>query len=212
VNAERSQSLDRGIALMRLLTQDRPGGWTVTALAAGLGVGRPVVYRLINSLESSNLVHRDDAGVIALGVGVLQFSAAVHPTLRRLADSVLRALAESVGATAHLTIVEQDTAIALAVVEPTWTNFHVSYRLGSRHRIDAGAAGKAVLAGRAGKPGAVYSYGELQSGAHGIAAPVLGVTGFEGSVGVVSIAELDRPRVEPQVVAAATELTKILRG
>ena len=51
---------------------------------------------------------------------------------------------EKVGCTAHLTVVEGAEALALAVVEPSWTDFHVSYRVGTRHPLAQGAAGKAV--------------------------------------------------------------------
>ena len=67
--------------------------------------------------------------------------------LRDLAVPVLRALAESVGCTAHLTVADGEEALALAVVEPSWTDFHVAYRVGSRHPLNRGAAGKAILAG-----------------------------------------------------------------
>ena len=32
-------------------------------------------------------------------------------------------------------------------VEPTWTDFHVAYRVGARHSLELGAAGKAIAAG-----------------------------------------------------------------
>ena len=40
----------------------------------------------------------------------------------------------------------------MAVVEPSWTDFHVSYRVGSRHPLHQGAAGKAILLGRDAAP------------------------------------------------------------
>ena len=58
---------------------------------------------------------------------------------------MLRRLAEQVGCTAHLTVAEGDEALALAVIEPSWTDFHVSYRVGARHPLNRGAAGKAIL-------------------------------------------------------------------
>ena len=52
--------------------------------------------------------------------------------------------------------------------------------------------------------------GELQSGAYGVAAPVLGVPGLEASVGVVSLAPLDVDVVGAQVTAAATTIAAAL--
>ena len=79
---------------------------------------------------------------------MLHLASAVQPVLRDLAVPVLRALAEAVGCTAHLTVADGEEALALAVVEPSWTDFHVAYRVGSRHPLDQGAAGKAILLGR----------------------------------------------------------------
>lgn len=101
--------------------------------------------------------------------------------------------------------------MALAVVEPSWTSFHVAYRAGARHPLDRGAAGRAILAGRAGDAAPVSSSGELQAGAYGVAAPVLGVPGLEASVGVVALAPLDVDTIGPQVLAAATAITNALR-
>ncbi|CAN5598877.1 hypothetical protein BH24ACT11_BH24ACT11_11980 [soil metagenome] len=53
--------------------------------------------------------------------------------------------------------------------------------------------------------------GELQPGAHGLAAPVAGVPGLVGSVGVVMLGPLDRERVGPRVLAAAAEVATALR-
>jgi DNA-binding IclR family transcriptional regulator len=122
----------------------------------------------------------------------------------------LRRLAEHVGATAHLTVAEGGEAVALLVVEPSWTQFHVAYRAGSRHPLDRGAAGRAIIAGRQGSAGHVVSEGELQPGAHGVAAPVIGVEGLEASVGVVALSPLDVDQVGPLVVAAAATLARAL--
>jgi DNA-binding IclR family transcriptional regulator len=115
-----------------------------------------------------------------------------------------------VGATAHLTIAEGGEAVALAVVEPSWTAFHVAYRAGSRHPLDRGAAGRAILAGRQGDASVIATAGELQPGAHGVAAPVLGLEGLEASVGVVALSPLDPEVVGPQVVSAAAAVAQAL--
>ena len=50
--------------------------------------------------------------------------------------------------------------------------------------------------------------GELQAGAYGVAAPVLGVDGLEASVGVVALGPLDVDEVGPQVSAAAAAVAQ----
>ncbi len=207
---ETAQTLDRGLRLLQLVA-DSPAGLTVSEAAARLGVGRTVVYRLTGTLQAHGMVRRDASGRLRLGAGVLHLALRAQPLVAEAARPVLRRLAEQVGATAHLTVAEGDEAVAVAVAEPTWTTFHVAYRQGSRHPLDRGAAGRAILAGRRGETGWTASAGELQSGAYGVAAPVPGVDGLEASVGVVALAELDPEQVGPQVVAAAAEVAAALR-
>lgn len=202
--AETSQTLDRGLRVLDVLAS-APGGLTVTELATRLDVNRTVVYRLVSTLEQHALVRRDPRGRLHVGLGVLHLASAVQPVLRDLAVPVLRELAEAVGSTAHLTVADGEEALALAVVEPSWTDFHVSYRVGARHPLTQGAAGKAILLGREpeGAPYAVTA-GELQAGAHGLAAPVRGVDGLEASVGIVTLGgAIDVDRIGPLVRDAA---------
>jgi DNA-binding IclR family transcriptional regulator len=282
VTAETSQTLDRGLRVLKLLA-DTDHGLTVTELASRLGVNRTVVYRLLATLEQHSLVRRDLGGRARVGLGVLGLAHQVHPLLREAALPALRSLAEDIGATAHLTLVDGSEALAVAVVEPTWTDYHVAYRTGFRHPLERGAAGRAILAGRGLRPspdgigweriaddghdgydgrdgfvepagsyaaggtigGASYSgladhalravgageqvdgtdrvlggmeriryvitSGELEAGASGAAAPLVGVPGVEGSVGVVMLADSVPERVGIRVVEAATEVSEALR-
>lgn len=208
---ETSQTLDRGLRALEELA-DAPTGLTVTELADHLGVNRTIVYRLLATLELHGLARRDAAGRARLGIGVLALARRVQPLLRDAAAIPLRRLAEEVGATAHLTVVDGTEALAVAVVEPTWTDYHVAYRVGSRHALDRGAAGRAIVAYRDnGTKTFIVTQGELQSGAFGIAAPLVDVPGIEASVGVISFGELDPARTGPRIVRAAAEVAKALR-
>jgi DNA-binding IclR family transcriptional regulator len=218
VPAETSQTLDRGLRVLKLLA-DTDHGLTVTELSHKLGVNRTVVYRLLATLEQHALVRRDLGGRARVGLGVLRLGRQVHPLVREAALPALRQLAEDVGATAHLTLVDGSEALAVAVVEPSWTDYHVAYRTGFRHALDQGAAGRAILKGRslgsvAGPDDAelalTITHGELEAGASGAAAPLLGVTGIEGSVGVVMLAESVPEQVGPRVVGAAREVAQAL--
>ncbi|OFE17983.1 IclR family transcriptional regulator [Humibacillus sp. DSM 29435] len=212
---ESSKTLDRGIRLLELLlTPDAAAGLTITQLAAGLEVGRPVVYRLVATLEQHRLVVRRDGGRVRLGFGLTRLAAGVTPVIQTEALPVLRRLADACGATAHLTVADGDQALALVVVEPTWTDVHVAYRSGARHPLTQGAAGRAILAGRAGRFEVVATDGELQSGAHGLACPLQPSTPaaptLDASVGVVSFEPL-APEVSPRLLAAARTLGELLR-
>ncbi len=206
---ETAQTLDRGLRLL-MLVADSVGGVTITEAAERLAVGRAVVYRLASTLAAHNLIRRDREGRLRLGMSVLDLARRAQPLIAEAALPALRALAEKVGATSHLTIADGGEALALLVVEPSWTQVHVAYRTGSRHPLDKGAAGHAIVAGRLGKQGYVTSAGELQSGAYGVAAPVLGVDGLEASVGVIALGPLDAATVGPQVIATAKQIAASL--
>ncbi len=209
LGGETSQTMDRGLAVLQVLAErENTGGLTVTQLAGRLNVGRPVVYRLVASLARVDLVTRRADGRIALGVGLLHLANAVWPGLREVVTPVLRDLAEDSGLTAHLTVADRGEALAMTVVEPRWTGLHVSYREGTRHALSVGAAGRAILVGRDGGPDWVGSDGELQPGAHGLAAPVLGVPGLEASVGLVAMSPIDEKVIGPALVAAAARIAE----
>ncbi len=209
---ETAQTLDRGLRLLRLVAES-PAGVSVTQAAAHLGVGRAVIYRLASTLVDHALLRRDRGGRLRLGVGVLQLARRAQPLLADAARPALQRLAEEVGATAHLTIAEGAEGVAVLVVEPSWTQFHVAYRTGSRHPIGRGAAGRAIVAARSGTTspmGVEVSEGELQPGAHGVAAAVPEVGGLEASVGVVALSALDPLEVAPAVLAAAAAVAQAL--
>ncbi|WP_043623885.1 IclR family transcriptional regulator [Nonomuraea candida] len=206
--AESAQTLERGLRLLRLLA-DGKGGRTPTELSGELSLSRPVVYRLLTTLLGEGFVRRDAEGRVHLGFGVLALARAVQPLLRAAAVPTLRRLAEQVGATAHLTVAEGDDGLAVAVVEPSWTDMHVAYREGSRHPLTKGAAGRAILALREGGHDYFVTEGQLQEGARGVAAPVTGLPWLEASVGVVTFGPLEES-AGPRVVAAAAELAAAL--
>ena len=211
--AETAQTLDRGLQILQLLGSSQGhSGLTISQLAGHLGVGRAVVYRLVATLVARDFATRAADGRVRLGPALARLSVSMRPVLVEVARPVLRDLADRAGATAHLTIAESGEALALVVVEPSWTDFHVAYRIGSRHPLGQGAAGRAILAGRSGRAEVVETAGELQSGAHGLAAPVLGVPGLEASVGVVALQAFVSPQVREAVLSAAQAVGQALAG
>lgn len=209
---ETSQTLDRGLRVLEVLAE-ATGGLTVAELAERVGAPRTAGYRLVATLEAHGFVRRGSDGRVRLGLGVLRLARRVQPLLRESALPALRRLAEDLGATAHLTVAEGSEALAVAVVEPSWTDYHMAYRVGSRHPLTHGAAGKAILLAR--DPDAALPFAasesELQPGAHGLAAPILDVVGLEASVGVVAFTAFDPAQAAPRVIRAAAEIAASLR-
>ena len=206
---ESSLTLERGLNLLQAVADAESEAPTISDLAAAIGVSRAAVYRLLGPLQNRGLVRREGSKV-RLGLGVLWLAGRVLPQLRVASLPALRGLAEQVGATVHLTVADGGEAQAVAVVEPSWTSYHVSYRVGTRHPVQRGAAGRAVDLPPGG-PRWVSSSGELQSGAFGVAAPVRGVPGLRASVGIVALVPLAPEEVGPLVLETADAVAAALK-
>lgn len=206
---ESSLTLERGLNLLQAIAEAESEAPTISDLATAVGVSRAAVYRLLGPLQTRGLVRREGSKV-RLGLGVLWLAGRVLPQLRFASLPALRALSERVGATVHLTVADGSEAQAIAVVEPSWTSYHVSYRTGTRHSVQRGAAGRAIDLPADG-PKWLASTGELQPGAFGVAAPVHGVPGLRASVGVVALEPLSPDEVGPLVVETTSAVAEALR-
>ena len=146
-NVAPSQTLDRGLACLDFVAaSDRRV--SVDVVAAALGLHRSIVYRLLRTLELRHLVERDDEGGYSAGTYLAVLSRSVRRSLRSAVAPVLATLAEELQMTAFLVVADGDEAVTIDSVEPHSLNAHVAYRPGTRHPIDRGAPGIALLAGR----------------------------------------------------------------
>ncbi|MDP4015094.1 MAG: helix-turn-helix domain-containing protein [Candidatus Nanopelagicales bacterium] len=213
MSTEASQTLDRGLQVLEVLA-DHPAGLNITQVAAQLGISRTSVYRLVTTLQQHGFVRRSQDRRCRLGMAALALARPLQPLVRDAAVPVLRRLADQVSATVHLTLVDGSEAQAVAVVEPARSETFAPQRVGARAPLDRGLAGRAAVAtrapGRQMEPGWVVSGGDPSRGGYAVAAPVLGVIGLEASVGVTATTELDSSFVGPRVVAAASEIARLL--
>ena len=200
---ESSRTVARSLDLLELLAT-RDDGWSIADLASALGFGRASVYRLLAPFEARGYTRRDPDGRVRLGLAVLALARRAEPAMLAAAPpGPARSWPSTSGATAHLAMREGDEAVAIAVVEPSWTDVHVAYRVGTRHPLGVAASGRALgRAPRAEPTGHRWwtSSGELQTGAHGVAAPVRGLDGVELAIGVISLRTARRGAVGPAVV------------
>ncbi len=213
--AETSQTLDRGLRVLEEVA-DSSEGLTVTELASRLGIGRTVVYRLVVTLEQHALIRRGTDGRCRLGLGVLAMGRQLQPVVRDAAFPALRLLADAVACTAYLALVDGGESVAALVAEPTRSDMHVTYRVGSRSALEAAASGRAILAARTAgtrplDPPWVVASEDVAPGIFGLAVPIQGVPGLEASVGVVSFREIDESDIGPRVARAAGDIGRVLR-
>jgi DNA-binding IclR family transcriptional regulator len=192
-----SQTLHRGIRILELLAAAGTPQ-TIAQIGTALGVHRSITYRLLRTLEDHRLVERDAAGRYWLGLGLSGLARGVRNDLQAAAAPQLNALAAALGMTAFLVVRAGDEAVTVASVEPQDTAAHVTYRPGTRHPVDRGAPGLALLmplppdksdrsdlvAARA--AGWAVSHGEVIPGLRSVAAPIAGA---RASIAVVYVDE-----------------------
>src|SRR5215471_18175511 len=218
-----AKTLDNGLRVLEAIAT-RPDGSTISDLARVVGIHRTVAYRLLVTLTDHALVTHGPDGRYRLGPATAGLTTALRADLQQTARPHLCALAESTGATSHLTIRDGSDAVSIAVVEPQQAQMHVAYRIGSRHPLTVAAAGMAILIGgppqrgervaiRNGRrQGYVASAGELQPGAWGLSAPIQASGSTDASVGVISLGPLDERITAAIVMKAAAEITRDRAG
>lgn len=204
-----SQTLSRGLDVLELLAAS-PTGRNPSQIAAELGLSRTIVYRLVGTLAEHGFVRRNSNGLLSIGLAALRLTDNIHPALREATHEILVQLAAEAGATAHFCIADGNDALAVAVVEPLSTTFHVAYRVGSRTPAGKGALGRAIQAAGRGEAGIFHSEGELIPGAKGVVAALPGFTGLPAAVGVVTLAGIDTARMVAPVERAAAQIAAAL--
>jgi DNA-binding IclR family transcriptional regulator len=143
--APASQTLSRGIRILEVLADAREP-LTIDELAARLAVHRSVAYRLLRTLEDHGLVTRDPAGRVQLGARLAALAAGVAHDLQAEALPELTAVANDLGMTSFLVVLDHDECVTLSSVEPRHAVNSVAQRPGTRHPVTRGAPGKAILA------------------------------------------------------------------
>ncbi|MEM9632215.1 MAG: helix-turn-helix domain-containing protein [Pseudomonadota bacterium] len=219
------QTLRRGMDTISFVSE-HPSGVSIAQIAEKLKVDRAVAYRIVATLEADAFVSRATNGNIFLGGALLALASNLEPQLRSIAEPALHRLAEETQATAFMSVARGKDAVAILVAESEAGLIRVGYRVGSRHPLERGAAGIAILAGRtetskdaeevleARRQGYSITRGQLQRGAVGIAAPLhfakLKHSGVEASIGVVALDDLDTQKVAPLVIECARQVSASL--
>lgn len=139
-----SQTLSRGIRILEVLAEAREP-LSIDELARRLDVHRSVAYRLVRTLEDHGLVTRTPTGRLQLGARLAALAAAVAHDLHAEALPELTDVANELGMTCFLTVLDHDECVTLASVEPRHAVNALAQRPGSRHPVTRGAPGKAIL-------------------------------------------------------------------
>ncbi len=213
------QTLDRGLQALTIVATQ--GGLSIASLSTRLGVARANCYRIVTTLERHGMVIRGLDGHVRLGGGVAALAEHYWPELLTRAESRLKELAESTGATGQMSVVEGDRGVVVLSVPPASESMRLTFRVGFRHPL-VGAAGIAIAMPRAPRhddpadlvrareAGYAASVGALHAGVLAIAAPIRHPVGRyvpEACVGLIAVdGALDVAAVGPRVAAAAREI------
>ncbi|RSN45708.1 ArsR family transcriptional regulator [Amycolatopsis sp. WAC 04197] len=142
--ASTSQTLSRGIRVLEVLA-DAQEPLSVDRIAERLEVHRSIAYRLIRTLEEHGLLTREPAGKYELGARLAALAAGIKHDLQAAALPELTAVANELGMTCFVAVMDREECVTLVSVEPRHAVASVAQRPGSRHPFTAGAPGRAIL-------------------------------------------------------------------
>jgi len=220
-----AQTLARGLRILDVLAEaGRP--LSIAEVCTQLDVHRSVGYRLVRTLEDAALIVRDPSGSLVLGPHLATLARSVAPDLQSQAQPVLRQLADELGMTAFLVVLDRTECVTLVTVEPRDAVASIAQRPGSRHSMLVGAPGIAVQSllttverealalpmpepdevATARRDGIARSAGEVIPGVSAVASPVRGAV--RAAVAVLFVSRDDDTHVADTVRRAAATLTR----
>jgi DNA-binding IclR family transcriptional regulator len=191
-------ALQRAVELLDRVG-DRPAELTVAELASDTGMPTSTAYRLLAELEEHGLVQRGADRTVALGARLVVLGRTAEAALReRLVEparAIMSELSHELGETAILTAPCGLEGIVLHVAEAERQAVRLSYARFRRAPMHRGASGKILAAylepperrrlldavgvpelgaqlDRIRRDGFVFTTGELDEGAAGVAAPI----------------------------------------
>jgi DNA-binding IclR family transcriptional regulator len=142
--------IDRMMEVLGHLERQGSDGVTIRELTLKLSLPRTTVYRILNTLQSHDVVRRDDDGAYHLGRRLLSMAAHVSANMHEVDLAVvgqpfLDRLAAAIGEGIKLSVVDQDGILVLATARGR-REYALTVVPGQRMPIHAGAAGKLLLA------------------------------------------------------------------
>ncbi|MCT9083600.1 IclR family transcriptional regulator [Streptomyces fulvoviolaceus] len=140
------QSVDRAVSVLEILARHGEAG--VTEIAEELDVHKSTAFRLLGVLENRGLVAQaKDRGKYYLGAGVLRLAgaAAVRLDISQEGVPVCRELADELGETANIAVLDDDAAVNIMQARGT-ASVTAQNWLGRRTPLHATSSGKILLA------------------------------------------------------------------
>lgn len=144
-----AQTLRRGLAVLRLLTQVGPGGLRISEIGRRLLLNKTTAIRLTRALVDEGFVLRDEvSGRYRLGPEAFAVGLAAEPSyeLQRRATPLLESLALESGDTVFFSVLHGHESICLSRHEGVFPIRNQLIKAGDRWPLGVGAGACAVLA------------------------------------------------------------------
>lgn len=181
------QTLSRGLSILEVLAEALHP-LSLSELSARLGVHRSITYRLLRTLQNHHLVAHTPGGYV-LGTGTTSLGRAALPVVQQVAKGEVCRLAQRTNLTSFLVVRDGYEAVTLVSVEIASTRLNVVFSPGTRHPLDRGSPGLAILAAEEPRPderpevtrgreaGYVMTFGEVIANQGSLAAPIVSEPG-----------------------------------
>src|SRR5688572_1842467 len=144
---DRTPPLLRAFALLERVVRAETA-LTLRDAAEGSGLPKPTTYRMLAMLENAGLLVRDSDGRrLSPGPRLTRIAldALLNAQVRAPRHAILKTLAQSVGETVNLTMLDGSEVVYLDRVETAWP-LRMSLQPGSRVPLHCTASGKLLLA------------------------------------------------------------------
>lgn len=223
-----SQTLSRGLTALEFIASSS-GPVSMAQIAESLGVHRSVAYRLVKTLQAHGLVAVASDGRFLPGLRLAALAQGVESTLRSAAAPVLHRLRDQTRATAFLVVAGGGECLTLDSLEWSEDGAVLSHKPGTRHSLEVGAPGIAVMSGvspeewASYEPGLPYrpeavtarergyalSHDEVIDGLSACASPIPLAHGLPAAVAIVYLSS--RTLSESEISAVRTAAEEISR-
>jgi DNA-binding IclR family transcriptional regulator len=141
--------IDRMMEVLGQLER-REGGLTIRDLVSQLHLPRTTIYRILNTLQLHDMVHRDESGAYKLGRRLLGLASHVatgasEVDLVAVAQPYLDRLAHDLGEGVKLSVLDKNAVLVVAAAQGK-REYALTVAPGQRMETHAGAASKLLLA------------------------------------------------------------------
>lgn len=143
------QTIERVSLILDMVGQTSQG-MSIRDLSAGLNLPKGTIHRLLSSLSYFGYIRQDPATkVYFLGLKLMDLTAqlSIQLDFRKVAEPILRDLAEKTKQTAHLVILDRDEVVYVDKIETLQQagGLKMASRIGSRNPAHSSAVGKVLL-------------------------------------------------------------------